>query len=124
LNSELRNGDTVKIITSPKQMPNQAWLKIVKTTKAITRIKRFLKKEEETKSIELGKEILEKSLRKIKKLYLLKVIIKEPEKMGYNNTDLIFSNFAIIIKCDVIIYVDIFFKFNIIHLDNMVCGIL
>jgi len=94
LNSELKNGDTIKIITSPGQIPNQAWLKIVKTTKAITRIKRFLKKEEEIKSIELGKEILEKSLRKIKKFYLLKVIIKEPEKMGYNNTDLIFSNFA------------------------------
>ena len=94
LNSELKNGDTVKVITSPSQTPNQAWLKIVKTTKAITRIKQFLKKEQETKSIELGKEILEKSLRKIKKLYLLKIIIKEPEKMGYNNTDLIFSNFA------------------------------
>ena len=94
LNSELKNGDTVKIITSPNQMPNQAWLKIVKTTTAITHIKRFLKKEEEAKSIELGKEMLEKSLRKIKKLYLLKVIIKEPQKMGYNNVDLIFSNFA------------------------------
>ena len=55
LNSELKNGDTVKIITSPNHMPNQAWLKVVRTTKAITHIKRFLKKEEEMKSIELGK---------------------------------------------------------------------
>ena len=94
LNSELKNGDTVKIITSSNHMPNQAWLKIVKTTKAITHIKRFLKKEEETKSIELGREMLEKSLRKIKKLKLLKIIIKEPNKMGYNNSDLIFANFA------------------------------
>ena len=94
LNSELKNGDTVKIITSSDHMPNQAWLKIVKTTKAITHVKRFLKKEEESKSIELGKEMLEKSLRKIKKLKLLKVVIKEPNKMGYNNPDLIFSNFA------------------------------
>ena len=94
LNSELKNGDTVKIITSPNQTPNQAWLKIVKTTKAITHIKRYLKKEEEIKSIELGKEMLEKSLRKIKKLKLLKIIINDPHKMGYNNSDLIFSNFA------------------------------
>ena len=35
LNTELKNGDTVKISTSQKQMPNQAWLKIAKTTKAI-----------------------------------------------------------------------------------------
>jgi len=94
LNTELKNGDTVKILTSQKQMPNQAWLKIAKTTKAITHIKRVLKKEEEIKSIELGKEIIEKSLRKIKKLKLLKEIIKDPNKMGYNNSDLIFSNIA------------------------------
>ena len=75
-------------------MPNQAWLKIAKTTKAITHIKRVLKKEEEIKSIDLGKEIIEKSLRKVKKLKLLKEIIKDPSKMGYNNSDLIFSNIA------------------------------
>ena len=94
LNTELKNGDTVKILTSQNQMPNQAWLKIVKTTKAITHIKRILKKEEETKSIELGKEIIEKSLRKVKKLKLLNEIINDPSKMGYNNSDLIFSNIA------------------------------
>ena len=77
LNTELKNGDTIKIITSNNHMPNQAWLKIVKTTKAITHIKRIIKKEQESKSIELGKEILEKSLRKIKKTNLLKEIIKE-----------------------------------------------
>ena len=75
-------------------MPNQAWLKIVKSTKAITHIKRIIKKDEESKSIELGKEIVEKSLRKIKKIKLLKEIINNPNKMGYNNSDLIFSNIA------------------------------
>ncbi len=94
LNTELKNGDTVKITTSDNQIPNQAWLKIVKTSKAITHIKRVIKKDEESKSIELGKEILEKSLRKIKKLKLLKDIVKNPNKMGYNNSDLIFSNVA------------------------------
>ena len=94
LNTKLKNGDTIKILTSQNQMPNHAWLKIVKTTKALTHIKRVLKKEEENKSIELGKEILEKSLRKIKKLSLLNDITKEPSKMGYNNSDLIFSNLA------------------------------
>ena len=94
LNTKLKNGDTVKILTSQNQIPNQAWLKIVKTSKAITHVKRVLKKEEEHKSIELGKEILEKSLRKIKKLSLLKEIEKNPSKMGYNNSDLIFSNLA------------------------------
>ena len=38
--------------------------------------------------------MLEKSLRKIKKVKLFRTIEKNPEKMGYNNSDLIFSNFA------------------------------
>ncbi len=78
LNTKLKNGDRVEIITSDKQTPNHAWLKIVQTTKAKTHIKRFLNKEEEEKSIELGKEILEKTLRRLKKLSL----IKEMEKFS------------------------------------------
>ena len=94
LNSELKNGDTVEIITSSSQSPNQAWLKIVKTTKAITHIKRVIKRDQENKSIELGTEILEKFLRKIKKLNLLKEIENNPKKMGYNNIKIIYSNLA------------------------------
>ena len=91
LNYELKNGDSVEIITSQNQVPNQAWLKIVKTSKAITHIKRIIKKEQEHKSIELGKEILEKALRKVKKISLVKDIESDPNKMGYNNSDIIYS---------------------------------
>jgi len=94
LNTELKNGDKVEILTSDKHKPNQAWLKIVKTTKAKTHIKRFLKKEEEEKSIELGQEILEKTLRRIKKISLVKEILNKPEKLGYNNINAIYSEIA------------------------------
>ena len=94
LNTELKNGDKVEILTSDKHKPNQAWLKIVKTTKAKTHIKRFLKKEEEEKSIELGQEILEKTLRRIKKINLVKEIIDKPEKLGFNNVNAIYSEIA------------------------------
>ena len=92
LNRELSNGDTAEIITSDKHMPNPAWLKMVKTSKAITHIKRIIKKEQESKSIELGKEILEKALRKIKKIRLIKDIEKEPEKLGFNNFKMIYAD--------------------------------
>ena len=59
LNTKLVNGDKIEILTSQNQTPNQAWLKIVQTTKAKTRIKRFLNNEEESKRIDLGKEMLE-----------------------------------------------------------------
>ena len=91
LNTKLKNGDRVEIITSDKQTPNHAWLKIVQTTKAKTHIKRFLNKEEEEKSIELGKEILEKTLRRLKKLSIIKEMEKSPEKIGFNNGNTVYS---------------------------------
>ena len=94
LNTELKNGDKVEILTSDKHKPNQAWLKIVQTTKAKTHIKRFLKKEEEEKSIELGQEILEKTLRRIKKINLVKEVINKPEKLGFNNVNAVYSEIA------------------------------
>lgn len=101
LNTQLENGDKVEIITSQSQTPNHAWLKIVATTKAKTHIKKYIKKEEEDASIKLGKEMIEKILRKIDKLFLINNISKNPEIAGYNNVNIIFSNIAkgkIIIK--------------------------
>ena len=101
LNTRVENGDKVEIITSENQSPNHAWLKIVETTKAKTHIKKFIKKEEEEASIKLGKEMLEKLLRKINKVSLINNISDNPVIAGYNNVNIIFSNIAkgkIIIK--------------------------
>jgi GTP pyrophosphokinase len=94
LNTQLKNGDKIDIVTSESHFPNQAWLKIVQTTKAKTHIKRYIKKEEELASIVLGKEIVEKYLRKINQLNLMKEIDKEPEILGFNNSNIIYSNIA------------------------------
>lgn len=64
LRYELRSGDTVEIITSPNQKPSKDWLKNVKTSRAKTKIRQWFAAEEREKSIVLGKEILEKELRK------------------------------------------------------------
>ena len=47
---------SVEVITSDNQSPNQAWLKIVQTTKAKTHIKRYIKMEEEEFFEEFGFE--------------------------------------------------------------------
>ena len=39
LRYQLRNGDTIEIITSPNQKPNKDWLKLVKTARARTKIR-------------------------------------------------------------------------------------
>ncbi len=64
LRYELQNGDTVEILTSPNQRPSKDWLKFVKTSRARTKIRQWFTAEEREKSISLGKEILEKELRK------------------------------------------------------------
>jgi GTP diphosphokinase / guanosine-3',5'-bis(diphosphate) 3'-diphosphatase len=62
LRSQLRNGDIVEIITSTRHHPSKDWLDFVKTPRARTKIRQWIMREERDLSINLGKEILEKSL--------------------------------------------------------------
>lgn len=64
LRTELKNGDEVQIITQPGHVPSRDWLKFVKTSKARTRIKHWLKQEEFKQSVAIGRDLLEKELRK------------------------------------------------------------
>jgi guanosine-3',5'-bis(diphosphate) 3'-pyrophosphohydrolase len=60
----LRNGDTVEVVTQVGHKPSKDWLKFVVTSKAIAKIRGFVKAEEREKSLALGKELLEKEFRK------------------------------------------------------------
>ena len=86
LNTHLKNGDSVEIITSENKHPSYAWLQIVKMPKSKNHIKRWIKHNEYKEKIILGKEILEKGLRKIKKIALLKKI-KENHHLFDNSSE-------------------------------------
>ena len=62
LRNQLRNGDVIEIITSPKQHPSKDWLDFVKTPKAKTKIRQWINSQERGESINLGRSILEKYL--------------------------------------------------------------
>jgi len=64
LRTELKNGDAVEIITQQGHVPSRDWLKFVKTSKARTRIKHWLKQEEFKQSVELGRDLLEKEIKR------------------------------------------------------------
>lgn len=64
LKYELKSGDMVEIIASPTAKPSKDWLKIVKTSRAKTRIRQFINQEERERGRELGKGLLEKELRR------------------------------------------------------------
>jgi guanosine-3',5'-bis(diphosphate) 3'-pyrophosphohydrolase len=60
----LKSGDTVDIQTSPTHKPSKDWLGFVKTSKAKTKIRQWIKTEQREQSIELGKSLIEKKLSK------------------------------------------------------------
>jgi GTP pyrophosphokinase len=64
LHRELKNGDTVEILTGPSAKPSRDWLNHVRTARARHKIKQWVKHEEETVSIQLGHEILEREIKR------------------------------------------------------------
>ncbi|HDR46943.1 MAG TPA: bifunctional (p)ppGpp synthetase/guanosine-3',5'-bis(diphosphate) 3'-pyrophosphohydrolase, partial [Geoalkalibacter subterraneus] len=64
LKTPLHNGDVVEVITAPNHTPSKDWLKFVRTSKARNKIRQWVKAEQREKSIEIGRDLLEKELRK------------------------------------------------------------
>ncbi|MBI2360844.1 MAG: bifunctional (p)ppGpp synthetase/guanosine-3',5'-bis(diphosphate) 3'-pyrophosphohydrolase, partial [Deltaproteobacteria bacterium] len=62
----LRSGDTVEIITTHQQTPSRDWLKVVKTSRAKSQIRNWIKKQQRERSVALGREILEGDLNRHK----------------------------------------------------------
>jgi GTP diphosphokinase / guanosine-3',5'-bis(diphosphate) 3'-diphosphatase len=67
LSRELRNGDTVEILTDTKQRPSRDWLAFVKTARARNKIRQWIKEEEFDSSVRLGKEFIEREIRKARR---------------------------------------------------------
>jgi GTP pyrophosphokinase len=64
LHRELKNGDTVEILTSPQARPSRDWLQHVQTGRARHKIKQWIRHEEETVSSQLGREILSREVKR------------------------------------------------------------
>jgi len=62
LSSQLKNGQTIEIITAPGAMPNPSWLNFVFTAKARSNIRNILKNLHQDESIALGTRLLNKCL--------------------------------------------------------------
>ena len=86
LNTKLKNGDMVEIITSKSQMPSYGWQKFIVTTKARNQVNRYLKKIQDEESIKLGEEMLEKTLRRMKMLKDTNEFRESFSRFGYSDT--------------------------------------
>jgi guanosine-3',5'-bis(diphosphate) 3'-pyrophosphohydrolase len=63
LRTELHNGDVIEIVTTPVSSPNPAWLGFVRTGKARSKIRHYLKTMALTESQDLGEKMLAQALR-------------------------------------------------------------
>ncbi|MDH3799226.1 MAG: bifunctional (p)ppGpp synthetase/guanosine-3',5'-bis(diphosphate) 3'-pyrophosphohydrolase, partial [Desulfobacterales bacterium] len=61
---ELKTGDIVEIVTSKNHHPSKDWLNFVKTVKARSKIRHWIKLQEKERSLTLGREMCEKAFRK------------------------------------------------------------
>ena len=64
LRYELKTGDIVEIVTSKNHHPSKDWLNFVKTVKARSRVRQWIKTQDQERSITLGREMCEKAFRK------------------------------------------------------------
>lgn len=60
LRYELRNGDICEILTDKKHLPSEEWIKIARTNRAKTKIRARLNAEARRRSIEIGRQLIEK----------------------------------------------------------------
>ncbi|MDL1964094.1 MAG: bifunctional (p)ppGpp synthetase/guanosine-3',5'-bis(diphosphate) 3'-pyrophosphohydrolase [Deltaproteobacteria bacterium] len=91
LKHELQTGNIVEIITTKNHHPSKDWLNFVKTVKARSGIRQWIKTQEKDRSITLGREMCEKAFRKYRLNFneLLKSedMDRVVEHFGFKTTD-------------------------------------
>jgi GTP diphosphokinase / guanosine-3',5'-bis(diphosphate) 3'-diphosphatase len=91
LKHQLASGDTVEILTSPTQSPHKDWLKFVRTSRAKTKIKHWIKLEEQKRSIEIGRRLLESEFRRQgmapARMFKSAELLDAARQSGFDSTD-------------------------------------
>ncbi len=98
LRTQLQNGQTVEIVTARGAKPNPNWLTFVRSAKARTAIRNHMKNLRTAESIDIGKRLLDKSLkdggsslRKIGKVRMASAL----EELGLDKADELFEQLGL-----------------------------
>jgi GTP pyrophosphokinase len=65
IRTKLKQGDKIEVLTDPNRKPSSDWLYCSVTSKALTRIRSFLRKEERIESEKLGKALFNEKIKKL-----------------------------------------------------------
>ncbi len=64
LGTPLHTGERIEILTRPDQHPRRDWLELATTSRALTKIRRFLAQEEEDEAVRIGRNLIDGELRR------------------------------------------------------------
>ncbi|MDJ0781302.1 MAG: bifunctional (p)ppGpp synthetase/guanosine-3',5'-bis(diphosphate) 3'-pyrophosphohydrolase [Desulfosarcinaceae bacterium] len=91
LKYELQTGEIVEIITTKGHHPSKDWISFVKTVKARSKVRQWIKIQEKERSLSLGREMCEKEFRKYRLNFNTLVKSDEMEKavrhFGFKTVD-------------------------------------
>lgn len=91
LRYELQTGEIVEVVTSHGHHPSKDWLNFVKTVKARSRIRQWIKTQDKVRSLSLGREMCEKAFRKNKMNFNTTIksdeMAKVVESFGFKSAD-------------------------------------
>ncbi len=88
LRYQLVSGDHVEIITSPQGQPSHDWLGFVVTSRARSKIRRWVKAQRHDQSMALGREMLEKEVRRLRqKLPTPEELADAAQAVGYEGVE-------------------------------------
>ncbi|MCX5894741.1 MAG: bifunctional (p)ppGpp synthetase/guanosine-3',5'-bis(diphosphate) 3'-pyrophosphohydrolase [Proteobacteria bacterium] len=87
----LKSGNVVEIVTLPNHHPSKDWLKFVKTSRAKTKIKQWIRSQERETSIGIGRDVCEREFSKhslnFTKLLRTGEILKVVQREGIKDID-------------------------------------
>src|SRR5712671_4860522 len=83
LRSKLKNGDSVEILTNANVRPNKDWLAFVKTSRAQAKIRQFIKLQQRERSLEIGRDLLDREFRRFDLTFTK--MVKAPEFLKLAN---------------------------------------
>jgi len=96
LKFELQTGNSVEIITGKGHKPSKDWLNFVKTVKARSKIRQWIKIQEKERSVHLGREMCEKAFHKYRlnfhTLSKTDAMDKVIEQFGFKNLETLLAN--------------------------------
>src|SRR4051812_8286687 len=91
LRYKLKNGDSVEILTSPNARPNKDWLSFVRTSRAQSKIRNFIKQQQRERSIDIGRDLLEREFKRFdlnfSKIIKTPEFLKNANEMGHSRPD-------------------------------------